>query len=53
MRFPQPVYINRLRYWDLAKLEAWERVHKADDPLFDDDDDLADGPATSPFSADL
>jgi predicted DNA-binding transcriptional regulator AlpA len=23
--FPQPIYINRRRFWDLAEIESWER----------------------------
>ncbi len=26
MRFPEPLYIGRLRYWSLPDLEVWERT---------------------------
>lgn len=26
LKFPQPVYIGRFRYWKIADLETWERA---------------------------
>jgi predicted DNA-binding transcriptional regulator AlpA len=28
LRFPQPIQINRLNYWRLADLEAWEAAQE-------------------------
>lgn len=30
MNFPEPLRINRRRYWRLADLEAWERQHTSE-----------------------
>ena len=32
MRFPQPVYLGRLRYWKLRDLQKWERARAARRP---------------------
>ena len=32
MRFPQPVYLGRLRYWKLRDLTKWERARAARRP---------------------
>ena len=29
LNFPQPLLINKRRYWSLAELENWERVRAA------------------------
>jgi predicted DNA-binding transcriptional regulator AlpA len=29
LNFPQPVYINRFKYWDIEELETWERKRAA------------------------
>jgi hypothetical protein len=29
LNFPQPVYINRFKYWNLDELETWERKQAA------------------------
>ena len=29
LNFPQPLWINRRRFWRLADLHAWERAHVA------------------------
>ena len=31
LNFPQPLWINRRRFWRLADLHAWERAHGLDD----------------------
>jgi hypothetical protein len=29
LNFPQPVYINRFKYWNIDELEGWERKRAA------------------------
>ena len=29
LNFPQPVYINRFKYWNIDELESWERKQVA------------------------
>jgi predicted DNA-binding transcriptional regulator AlpA len=30
LNFPQPVYINRFKYWNIDELETWERKRAAE-----------------------
>ncbi len=30
MKFPQPIYLGRFRYWKLNELTAWERAKAAE-----------------------
>lgn len=53
MHFPQPEYINGLRYWNVANLDVWDNSRtSAEKPVSKDDDDVADEPAAPTGSDD-